>query len=159
VHACPKCGTVDESAAIRGHCARCGLRADLWKGFDPTPAPHAELDAAFAELGAHWEDPAAHDAFLRRANALGALDGAAARYRQRERERERTAQTSAPAADPQAQRALAQLAVFVTQLERTTPRDYLRRWGAYAYYAGFALGLGLFVLAALFVWHVLRPHP
>jgi hypothetical protein len=155
VNACPKCGTVDENAATRGHCARCGLRADLWARFDPTPAPHPELDAAFAELGPHWEDPAAHDAFLRRANALGALDGAAARYRQRER----TAQASATAADAQTQRALAQLAVFVTQLERTAPRDYLRRWGAYVYYAGFAVGLGLFVLAALFVWHVLRPHP
>ncbi len=154
VNACPKCGTVDEAAAARGHCARCGLRVDLWGGFDPRPTPHPELDAAFAELGAHWEDPAAHDAFLRLANGLGALDAAAARYRQRER----TAQASAPA-DPQTQRALAQLAVFVTQLERTTPRDYLRRWSAYVYYAGFVVGLGLFVLAALFVWHVLRPHP
>jgi alkylation response protein AidB-like acyl-CoA dehydrogenase len=134
------------------------LRADLWAGFDPKPAPHDALDAAFAELGARWEDPAAHDAFLRLANGLGALDAAAARYRHVLRE-QATAPGSRGEDDPQARRALAQLAVLVTQLERTTPRDYLRRWGAYYYYAGVVIGVGLFVFGSLFIWHVLRPHP
>jgi hypothetical protein len=155
VKTCPKCGAADEVAEARGACARCGLRVDLWATFDPTPAPHPAIDAAFAELCARWEEPAAHDAFLREANMLGALDAAAARYRQVLRERKASADLGD---DLQARRALAQVATFATELERAAPRDYLRRWRA-AYYIAVAGAVVLCALSAVFVWHVFRSQP
>jgi hypothetical protein len=81
--ACPKC---ESTRVSRGACAACGLRADLWAGFDGRPEPDPLLDPAFAALRPGWADEAAHERFASIAQRAELLDGAAARYRQLLRE-------------------------------------------------------------------------
>jgi hypothetical protein len=76
---CPKCQRErrpDEQA-----CARCGLLVSRWESFVTEPLEHPAVDAAWATLREHWEDSAAHRAFLEAASVADALDVAAARYR------------------------------------------------------------------------------
>lgn len=73
---CPKCVAVRPAGAV--HCAQCGLAYARF-----VPAEHVlrpGLDRAFRELLKKWEDPAAHDKFLARAQAEEALPQVARLY-------------------------------------------------------------------------------
>jgi len=73
---CPKCVAVRPAGAV--YCAQCGLAYARF-----VPAEHAlrpGLDRAFRELLKRWEDPAAHDKLLARAQAEEALPQVARLY-------------------------------------------------------------------------------
>jgi hypothetical protein len=73
---CPKCVAVRPAAAV--NCAQCGLAYARF-----VPADHrlrAGLDRAWRELLKRWEDPAAHDKLLARAQAEEALPQVARMY-------------------------------------------------------------------------------
>jgi hypothetical protein len=73
---CPKCVAVRPAGAV--HCAQCGLAYARF-----VPAEHRlrpGLDRAWRELLAKWEDPAAHDKLLARAQAEEALPQVARLY-------------------------------------------------------------------------------
>ena len=73
---CPKCLAVRPAAAV--NCAQCGLAYARF-----VPAEHRlrpGLDRAWRELVKRWEDPAAHDRLLARAQAEEALPQVARMY-------------------------------------------------------------------------------
>jgi len=84
---CPKCDAVVDAAATA--CARCGLAADRFDGFEHDQreqVPDA-LRELWQECAADWDDAAGHDRFVKAAVAAEAYRYAAARYRQVSRER------------------------------------------------------------------------
>lgn len=80
--ACPKCGR--ERAPAVAACPRCGLVFERWTG---APAAATPLDAAalalWAAVEAAWDDPEAHDRFIKRCSTTGALAAAGLQYRAR----------------------------------------------------------------------------
>jgi len=96
---CPKCGDAQPDATA---CRSCGLLASKMAEFarrDASVSP--EVEAAWADLVAHWSEPAAHDRFHAAAVAGTAFAWAAQRYRDRVR---------ADGSDPIAAEQLARLA-------------------------------------------------
>lgn len=86
--ACPKCGRSRADGAEA--CPRCGLTFANWAAASEAgggPGELAALDergaALWADLGAHWQDDARHDAFLKHCASVGRLAPAGRCYRQR----------------------------------------------------------------------------
>ncbi|MEM1417986.1 MAG: hypothetical protein AAGH15_24020 [Myxococcota bacterium] len=91
------------------------------EGANPTGAE--ALEAAWAEVLSHWDDPGPHERYLALAEALGRQADAGARYRAvREAEPERAAEAKRRI-DQLVARALVRL-----HATRTPPRTSSRRW-------------------------------
>ena len=76
---CPKCVAVRPQAAV--HCPQCGLAYARYVASEHRLRPG--LDRAWRELLRRWEDPAAHDRLLARAQAEEALPQVARMYQLR----------------------------------------------------------------------------
>lgn len=142
--ACPKCG--DTRPTPRAACTRCGLRVDRWATYDDAPAPHGELDVAFAALSEHWAERPAHDAFLGLARSFGALDAAVARYRRVLRARPD---------DADARYAVEQAVLLATHAHAAAPSEMARLFRG-IHILGVVVGVALATSVAVLLAHVLR---
>lgn len=81
---CPKCSHRKASASQEA-CARCGLAFALW---DPASTPRLvplddRAEALWKDAVSAWDNPTAHDAFLKHCSMAGLLPAAGRRYREK----------------------------------------------------------------------------
>ncbi|MCB9562440.1 MAG: hypothetical protein H6708_18710 [Kofleriaceae bacterium] len=77
---CPKCDLTQPEAPA---CRACGLAADKMAAFARAQAPVGDdLQQAWRDAEARWQDDAAHDRFVEAVAAAGAYPWAARRYRE-----------------------------------------------------------------------------
>lgn len=112
----------------------------------PPPAATDPLDAAWAEVEAHWDDPAAHRKFLALADTLDQLADAGRRYRSVREGDSTRAERATEQID-----ALLLVAMTRMKVEKSEPPKARRRLD----YIAFGISAALIAAA---IWSMTRGH-